>query len=114
MQELQAIQYEVEVSPPDLPALAGSITPRLEWSYTSSARYTGPELPVGLQHGFNLLNARLSYRFLEDRAQIALWAKNLTDEKYFSFVTALGSTFGFAVRYYEPPLTFGAELSLEF
>lgn len=69
--------------------------------------------PSAHQQGYNLLNARLSYDFFDDRAQVALWAKNLLDEAYFDTFQAV-STFGIVGRYYDPPRTFGGELSYAF
>ena len=51
---------------------------------------------------------------MDDRAQVALWAKNLLDEGYFTFAAPVISTFGIATRYYDPPRTFGGELSYRF
>ena len=69
------------------------------------------EVEPGIQRGYNLLHARLSYDFDDDRAQVAFWADNLTDEQYFSSVLSLGSSVGTLSRYFSPPLTFGAEFS---
>ena len=66
------------------------------------------------QRGYNLLNARFSYDFLDDRAQVALWAKNLLDQAYFNNVTPIVSTVGFLTRNFAAPRTFGAELSWRF
>ena len=71
-------------------------------------------MPQATQRGYNLLHARLSYDFLDDRAQVALWGRNLTDEANFNFVSPFVSTFGNLVWYYAPPQTYGAELSYRF
>ena len=94
--------------------MRGWITPRLEWAYTSETQWLGPEVPQATQRGFNLLNARLSYDFYDNRAQVALWGKNLTDEAYFTYATAIVSTFGIATRGFQAPRTFGGELSYRF
>ncbi len=95
-------------------AMAGWLTPRLEWAYQSSVQWIGPEVPQGTQPGYNLLNARLSYDFWDDRAQVALWSKNLLNVEYFSYVTPTISTLGLLTRAFAPPRTFGAELSWSF
>jgi iron complex outermembrane receptor protein len=108
-------QYTRPWEPPGPAWLSGWITPRLQYSYQSSVNYIGPELPQAKQSGFGLLDARLSYDFNEDRTQVALWAKNLTDEEYFGQVLASAtSTIGHMVRYYERPRTFGAEIMYRF
>ncbi|MBM4267715.1 MAG: TonB-dependent receptor, partial [Deltaproteobacteria bacterium] len=62
----------------------------------------------------NLLHARLSYDFWDDRAQVALWGKNLTDSVYFDNLYNYVQTIGTITRYYQTPRTFGAELSVRF
>ncbi len=95
--------------------LAGNLTPRIEWSYRDRELFGAPEIPEGSQPSLNLFNARLSYSFLEDRAQIALWGLNLSDELYYAnFLTATVNTFGNAIASYAPPRTYGAELSYRF
>jgi iron complex outermembrane receptor protein len=93
---------------------AGYLTPRLEWYYQSRVHILGPEVEVGKQSGYNLLHARLSYDFLDERATIALWAKNLTDENYMSHVTPLITSFGIAQQYFQSPRTYGGEVSYAF
>jgi iron complex outermembrane receptor protein len=113
-QTFLAAQYSLPVDLGDSPWLSGWLTPRLEWAYQSEVHYMGPELVAGIQRGFNLFNARLSYAFFNDRAQVALWGKNLADEGYFGNSTPIANFFGLTLQYYEPPRTFGGELSFRF
>ena len=114
LQTFLALQYSLPIDLRSSRALSGWLTPRLEWAYQSEVHYNGPELLAGIQRGFNLLNARLSYDFLDDRAQIALWGKNLTNEGWFGNSTPIANFFGVSLNYYEPPRTFGGELSYRF
>ncbi len=107
-------QYSLEVDPGGPEWLRGWVTPRMDWSYQSSVHMVGTEVPEGTQGGYNLLHARLSYDFLDDRAQVALWGKNLLDESYFTWVSPVVSSFGIATRIYNEPRTFGGELSYRF
>ncbi|MDG1957264.1 MAG: TonB-dependent receptor [Candidatus Binatia bacterium] len=107
-----AIQYSLPVRLEG--AMSGWLTPRLEWDYRSSFHSAFPEIRQGVQPSYNLLHARLSYAFLDDRAQIAFWGRNLTDKVYLNYVTPVASSFGFIVKYYDAPRTFGAELSYSF
>ncbi len=91
-----------------------SINTGIEWAYRGNYHVLPPEVLAAHQSGYNLLNARLSYDFLDDRAQVALWAKNLLDQAYFDDALQTLGTFGFVSRFYEPPLTFGGELSYRF
>ena len=107
-----AVQYSFAV--PLEGAMQGWFTPRVEWFYQSDFHALGPELDAGKQRGYNLIHARLSYEFLDDRAQVSLWGKNLLDVGYVDIVSPVVSSFGFATRYYEAPRTYGAELSYSF
>ena len=109
-----SIQYSLPIDAGASPWMQGWLTPRVEWAYRSMVHMSGPEVQQAVQPGYNLLNARLSYAFLDDRAQVALWGRNLTDEEYVTFVAPLASLFGHVVRYYGAPRTFGAELSYRF
>lgn len=106
-----AIQYSAPVDWDGPSWLQGWITPRIDWTYQGSVIYAGPELPQATQPGYNLLQARLSYDFLDDRAQVAVWGQNLLDEVYFQQVTGSAQSFGQIVRFYQPPRTIGVELS---
>jgi len=108
------VRYAWEL--PDLGTdwLVATLTPRLDYSYRSSVHYQGPELKAATQRGYNLLNARLALDFNDDRSQIALTAKNLTDQEYFQQNQPTASTLGTVVRYYEPPRSFLVEVSHRF
>jgi iron complex outermembrane receptor protein len=96
------------------PILKGWLTPRFEWYYQSKIHLNGPEIKASNQSGYNLLNARLSYDFLDDHAQVALWVKNLADQEYIFYSTPTVSTFGTVVNFTGLPRTFGAEISYRF
>lgn len=112
LQTYLAVQYSFAIEA-GVEQMAGWLTPRLERSYQSRIEYGG-DLTVLQQRGVNLLHARLSYAFYDDRAQVALWARNLTDEEYFNAAQPLDSVFGASTRYYAPPRTFGGEISYRF
>ncbi len=108
-----AIQYAwpLEVSNE---ILRGYLTPRFEWYYQSETHLNGPEIAESVQSGYNLLNARLSYDFWDDRAQVAMWGKNLADQEYIVFSTPTVSTYGTVLNYPGLPRTWGAEISYRF
>lgn len=114
LQTFLSVQYSLPFSPGGPSWLDGYVTPRLEWSYTSAIWYSGRELEQGRQGGVNLLNGRLSYDFLDDQGQVALWSRNMLDEEVIDYVTPLAPTFGVAARFYRQPRTFGAEISYAF
>ncbi len=110
------LQYSWQIATDSLPPwLDGWLTPRIDWSYTSSVQNWGRELAGGTQPGYNLVNLRLSYSFNDDRSQIALWSKNLTDEAYFDEVYAVqAQILGTTSRFFSWPRTYGVELSHDF
>ena len=113
-QSFLAAQYSfpLEVGPGS--PLSGWLTPRVEWAYRDRYFIVAPEIPQAFQRGYNIINARLSYDFLDDRAQVALWGRNLLDEEYFNSGFATVTSFGNIVRYYEMPRTWGGEISYSF
>lgn len=112
LQTFLAVQYSFPIDS-GVDGLGGWLTPRLEWSYQSLIEYAGDQRLLQ-QPGVNLLNARLSYSFYDDRAQVALWTRNLTDEAWFNAAQPLDAVFGASTRYFAPPRTFGGEISYRF
>ena len=108
-----AVQYSLPVNLKQT-WLSGWLTPRLDWSYRSKVHNTFPEDTSGQVPGYNLLNARLSYEFMDDQAQIALWGQNLTSSSYFNGGGGTTGFFGYSQRYYAAPVTFGGEISYRF
>lgn len=108
-----AIQYSLPIEG-NAQILDGWLTPRFEWYYQSRVHLNGPEIAASKQSGYNLLNARLSYDLWDDRAQVALWGKNLADQEYILFSTPTVSTFGTVVNYSGLPRTWGGEISYRF
>lgn len=115
-QSYLAVQYSLPVSPggPRAPWLDGWVTPRLDWAYRDRYHVLGPEVPQSIQPGYHLVGFRLSYGFMNDQAQVALWARNLLNERYFNSAFSLGGTYGTMERWYQPPRLFGGELSYRF
>ena len=107
------VQYSFEFDP-GTDFMAGWITPRLDWSYQSAVHYFSEELVEAEQRGYNLLNLRLSYDFLDDRAQFALWGRNVLGTRYFNAATPVASTMGTVLQFFGPPASGGAEFSYRF
>lgn len=114
LQTFVSAQYSFAIESDGPEILDGWLTPRVEWYYQSAVHLLGPEVPATNQPGYNLVNVRLSYDFWDDRAQVALWSKNIADQTYADFATPIVTTFGTAVKYFNPPRTYGAELSFRF
>jgi iron complex outermembrane receptor protein len=108
-------QYEIPLEFGGPHFLQGSLTPRLEWIYESEIQYGGRELPDLLSPQVHRLNARLAWRFNDDATEIALWGKNLTNAEYFrAAIFGTASTYGYVLRYYEAPRTYGFEVTHHF
>ncbi len=95
--------------------LAGTIVPRIDWSWQSKTTNWAPELPELNQNGFHLVNLRATYSFNDDRTQMAFFVNNVTDQDYFRDSVALGPRLSLVVgKYYEPPRWYGFEFSQSF
>jgi len=83
------LQYRI-----DVPGLAGTITPRLDWFWVSkiawSTDYTHLDDPAR-----STFNARLTYRNLDDQYEVAFGVTNLFDKEYYQqktvFIQGLGA-----------------------
>lgn len=108
-----AMQYSFDVDVEE-EWLDGWITPRVDWYYQTSVHNVQPEDPSGHVPPYHLVNARLSYDFLGDRAQVALWGRNLASAEYFNTSGGTTGTFGYSTQYFGAPRTFGGEVSYRF
>ena len=94
--------------------LNGYIVPRLDWYYQSDMHMNAIEVTASNQPGYSLLHARLSYDFMDDRAQIALFGTNLTDKSYMLYSQNLANYFGIISAVYGQPRSFGADITYRF
>ncbi|MFP6664528.1 MAG: TonB-dependent receptor [Deltaproteobacteria bacterium] len=110
-----SMQYSIPLSLAGPVWMNGWITPRFDWSYRSSFHFEAPEIWASHQPAYHLLHLRLSYDFLDDTAQFALWGQNVTGTKYLQWaMPATASAWGSAMRFWGEPATWGAELSHRF
>ncbi len=91
---------------------AGQVVGRLDWVYKSKIHHDALNSPFGLQKGYSLLNARLVFESAGGNWSIALFATNLTDERYILAATDLSNALGFAEVQWAPPREWGLSLSL--
>ena len=83
----------------------------LSYSYQSKY-YTDPtNSPVGLDQGYGLLDASLTYEDPRGRYKLAFWGKNLTDTLY--GLAAVPSSGYFTQLYLANPRTFGMGLTFK-
>ena len=114
MQAHVAVQYSIPLNLGASSFASGYLTPRIDWYYQSKVHFFGPEYNPGLQSGYNLLHARLSYSFNDDQSQFAFWGQNLANERYLTNSVPLVTSFGVADQLYGVPRTYGVELSHRF
>ncbi|SFR91491.1 TonB-dependent receptor [Sphingomonas jatrophae] len=99
----------------------GQLSARLDYTYRSKLYFNvvprfAPFDEAIRAKGVGLLDGRLALGkldFMGNRGEIALWAKNLTKEKYRISGIDFGSL-GFATNTYGTPRTYGAEIRMEF
>jgi iron complex outermembrane receptor protein len=71
------LQYDFSVGQ------GGTLTPRLDVSYTDSVYSNAVNAPTNFIDAYTLVNARLTWRSMSDAWQVALEGTNLTDEYYY-------------------------------
>jgi iron complex outermembrane receptor protein len=76
---------------------------------------TDKDLPVPamIQKGYGLLNGRIAARVGSD-TEIAVWAKNIADKRYFTGGLNIAGSLGFADATVGNPRTFGVQISHNF
>ncbi len=95
--------------------LAGgsNLLARVDLEHRSKKYWHADNLDV--QPGLSLLNARLAWNGVGDRWSVALWGKNLTDEKYYADVNAPRySGLPYLLGWLAPPRTYGVDAKFRF
>lgn len=88
------------------------LTVRLDYSYQDEAFHDPGNTPILLQPSFSLLSGRIGVLF-NDKYEISIWGKNLTDEAY--LVSGLTSAaFGVTEGSYGTPRTVGVSFRYKF
>jgi iron complex outermembrane receptor protein len=96
-----------------LPACGGGTYLRADYSYMDDhLTNTGSTIEERYVQDREDLNAKLGWR--NDRWNIALWGKNLTDNEYALFTAATYPVTGMNAYFLAPPRTYGATLRYEF
>lgn len=90
-------QYQAELGS------AGSITPRLDYTYQSSVFFDVANAPQARQDGYGLFNTRLTWRSVDKDVSVSLAVTNLTDKLYYlnksaSFLSSFGMVTGIPGR----------------
>ncbi len=67
----------------DFPLGTNNLFARIEYSYFSDQFTDGDLDPFTSQDALGLLNARIGIDFTEMDANLTLWGRNITDERYY-------------------------------
>jgi iron complex outermembrane receptor protein len=89
----------------------GALTPAVSVEYESSHYTDLTNNPVGFQKAYAMLDASLNYNDPTGRWGVAVWGKNLTDEKV--RLSAVPSSGYFTQLYFGNPATYGLDLHLK-
>lgn len=92
---------------------AGHLVLRAEAYHSAKQSYTEFNKPQDIQASYTIFNAYATWNFTDDRYSLRVYARNLTDEHYFNFVTSSPLS-GTTLVTYAPPRQVGAELSIKF
>ena len=92
----------------------GSITIRGEHQYRSKIYFTETNETILSQGGYHNINARLEYKTSDDKYTIAAFGRNLTDEAIAHTGVDLRAVLGTVSNVYNPPRTYGVELTVNF
>jgi iron complex outermembrane receptor protein len=97
----------------------GFMAVQLDATYLSEHYFQLKNAPVGLQDGYILSNARVSYTNAEDSWTVAVFVNNLADKEYRTMALDLSGTpaqagFGLTESYYGTPRWWGVSFKYKF
>ncbi len=92
----------------------GQLIPRVDWAYTSEVFKDALNYPELRQDGYSLVDAYLTYVTSQGNWEAALFATNLTDEKYITSGFANGLTQGRISANVARPRQWGLSLAYRF
>ena len=96
------------------PLGAGALALRGDYAYRSEVFFGAQNGPLERESDLGLLNARVRYDFPGERISLALYAKNLTDEEYFTNGQDVRGPLGIAFVGVGLPREVGAEFVYRF
>ncbi len=100
-------KYTVPVSP-------GDFWVRGDYTYTGNRYYDERELEeISSEGATTNLNASIGFTDIDERFELSLWARNLTDEVYIIDILDLG-IFGYQNVWYNMPRTYGVSFEYRF
>lgn len=92
----------------------GSGKAEFDVNYSYSSRWYALPDNILSQSPYGLLDASANYTFHGNAIQIGLWAKNLTDKKYYSFLSSSANPLGYSEGLPGAPRTYGVMVGVKF
>ncbi|OGT81347.1 MAG: hypothetical protein A3H91_13470 [Gammaproteobacteria bacterium RIFCSPLOWO2_02_FULL_61_13] len=99
----------------ETPVRDGVLAAQVDWWWLDDQFFTVENTPALREDAHGEVNARASYTFWDDRLELALFVRNITDERYTvtGFDTA-SAGFGANIFILNRPRTFGGEVIFRF
>ena len=91
---------------------AGDLSIIGEWSYQDETFYDVANVARAAAPSYSLLNARIGFTSASDAWSVAVWGKNLADERYFTFLR--DGPFGQQTGLFGEPRTYGLDVTFNF
>ncbi|AMN45752.1 hypothetical protein ACG33_01250 [Steroidobacter denitrificans] len=91
---------------------AGTLTPSFQYTFNDERWAAFTQFPAERLDSYNLVNANISFTPVEGSWKVALWATNLTDEKYLSSSLTVPPLFSFAS--FGAPRQYGIDVTFDF
>jgi iron complex outermembrane receptor protein len=92
------------------PAFGGDLALQVDGKWNDDQFLDGSNSEVSFEPSYSVWNGRLSFQTGDQRLQVALWARNFTDEEYRVYNLDLG-LIGFIEQVYAPPRQLGLTMS---
>ena len=88
----------------------GRLAVQANYHYQDDVFFETSNHPLLAQEAYGILDGRISFLSRDNDWEVALWGKNLADEKYMLGVVGLG-VFGYNLQSWGEPLTWGVEFT---
>lgn len=97
-----------------IPTSIGEVTLHADYAYKSEIFYDTANIALNRQPGYGLLNVRAGLKLDSPDIEFALYAKNLTQKHYNTYIFDVYNTFGYNMAFRGTPRTWGGEVTFRF
>jgi iron complex outermembrane receptor protein len=95
-------------------AEVGSLTPRVDYGFTSSYDFFAQNSPLAMQRDYSITNGRLTFVPAHGSWELAIFGKNVFNRAYRLWAQSLASSLGEAIAIQGPPREWGATAKYRF